>query len=263
MVETSYGQTFVRISGATDAQPLILLPGAAVSSLIWIPNIKALSASYRTYALDNIYDVGRSIYTRPLKGVDDCVNWLDELFDALELGSNINLMGLSLGGWLTGQYAIHFPDRLAKMVLLAPAATVLPMRAEFMIRFLLCLIPHPYFLKNFWFWLFKDLAHSDETGRSQVEEILDDMRVAAQCFAPKGIVSPTVLNDQELQSIKVPALYLVGENERIYSAQKAVQRLNEVAPHIKTEIISQAGHDLTFVQTEVVNGRVLEFLQQS
>ncbi len=60
----------------------------------------------------------------------------------------------------------------------------------------------------------------------------------------------------------MPALYLVGENEKIYSAQEAVQRLNKVAPHIKTEVIPNAGHDLTIVQAEMVNRKVLEFLKQ-
>jgi pimeloyl-ACP methyl ester carboxylesterase len=69
------------------------------------------------------------------------------------------------------------------------------------------------------------------------------------------------LKDEEWRRIKVPALYLVGENEKIYSARKAIQRLNEVVPQIKTELIPQAGHDLTIVQTEMVNNKVLWFLK--
>ena len=60
----------------------------------------------------------------------------------------------------------------------------------------------------------------------------------------------------------MPALYLVGENEKIYSAQKAIQRLHKAAPHIKTEVIPKAGHDLTIVQAEMVNTKILEFLKQ-
>lgn len=66
-VETSYGQTFMRVSGPVDAQPLVLLSGMSGNSLLWAPNIEALSECYRTYALDNIYDFGRSVYNRPLK----------------------------------------------------------------------------------------------------------------------------------------------------------------------------------------------------
>lgn len=70
------------------------------------------------------------------------------------------------------------------------------------------------------------------------------------------------MTDKELQSLKLPALYLVGENEKIYSAQKAIQRLNRVAPHIEAELIPNAGHDLSVVQAELVNSKVLEFLKQ-
>ena len=55
-------------------------------------------------------------------------------------------------------------------------------------------------------------------------------------------------------------LFLVGENEKIYSARKAVRRLNRVAPHIKTEIIPGAGHDLWVVQADRVTGKILDFL---
>jgi len=262
LAETSYGQTFIRISGSTAAEPLVLLPGAGCNSLMWAPNIEALSECYETYAVDNIYDNGRSVYTRSLKSPDDFVNWLDELFNILALGDNINLMGLSYGGWLASQYALRFPNHLAKMVLLAPAATVLPLQSEFVIRIFLCLVPHRRFTRSFMYRLLEDWAHKDETSRRLVEDSADDMLMASRCFKPKAGVNPTVLEDKELQSIKVPTLYLVGENEKIYSAQKAVQRLNAIAPQIKTEIIPKAGHDLTFVQAEMVTRKVLEFLKQ-
>ncbi len=75
MVETSYGQTFVRICGPADAPPLVLLPGANATSLMWLPNIEALSESFRTCAVDNIYDFGRSVFTRRFKTSDDFVQW--------------------------------------------------------------------------------------------------------------------------------------------------------------------------------------------
>jgi len=261
-VDTSYGQTFVRISGPVGAPPLVLLHGIGGNSLQWLPNIEALSECYRTYAVDNIYDYGRSVYTRTIKGPDDFVNWLDEFFSTLVLGDNINLMGLSYGGWLTSQYALRFPDRLNKIVLLAPAGTVLPLRLEWMMRAILCAVPHRYFTKSFMYWLLEDLVQKDEASRVMVEEWVGDSFMATRCFKPKSMVNPTVLEDTELQSIKVPALYLVGENEKIYSAQEAVQRLNKVASNIKTEVIPNAGHDLTIVQAEMVNRKVLEFLKQ-
>jgi pimeloyl-ACP methyl ester carboxylesterase len=262
LVDTPYGQTFVRISGPGAAPPLVLLHGAGGDSLQWIPNIEALTKRYRVYAVDNINDYSRSIYTQIIKNPDGYVNWLDELFSALELGNNIKLMGLSYGGWLTSQYALHFPDRLDKIVLLAPAGTVLSLRIEWIMRAVLCFVPHRYFTKSFLFWLLEDLVQKDEASRIMLEKEVDAVFVRMRCYKPIRLVNPTVLKDVELKRIKVPALYLVGEHEKIYSAQKAVQRLHKAAPQIKTEVIPDAGHDVTFVQTEIVNTKVLEFLKQ-
>jgi hypothetical protein len=99
-VSTSYGPTFVRVSGPDSAPPLVLLHGAGGSSLQWRPNVEALAKHYRTYAIDNIYDNGRSVYTRKPETAADFVAWLGDSFDALELGDGINLVGLSYGGWV-------------------------------------------------------------------------------------------------------------------------------------------------------------------
>ena len=263
VVDTSYGQTFLRISGPVGTQPLVLLPGLSANSLMWIPNIEALSEYYRTYALDNIYDNGRSVYTRPITSPDDLVKWLDELLNALGFGDNINLMGISFGGWLTSHYALLFPNRLNKIVLLTPTCTVLPVRLSFYIYGFLTTLPLRYFTKRMFFWLFEDCVKKDEISRMRVEEWIDNMFIASRCFKIRRPFNPPVLEDQELQSIKVPTLYVVAENEKLYSAQKSVQRLNQVAPHIKTETIPNAGHDLAIVQAEMVNRKILDFLKQS
>ena len=99
-VDTSLGNTFVRISGPDEGSPLVLLPGANGTSLMWEPNIEAFSRNHRVYAVDNIFDLGRSVYTKTFTTPGDFVSWLDELFDALELGDDVRLVGLSYGGWI-------------------------------------------------------------------------------------------------------------------------------------------------------------------
>jgi pimeloyl-ACP methyl ester carboxylesterase len=263
MVETPYGQTFVRISGPDQAPPLVLLHGGGANSLMWIPNIEGLSESYRTYAVDDIYGYGRSLYLRKMRSGDDIVIWLNELFTALELGDSINLVGLSYGGWQASQYALRFANRLDKIVLIAPAATILPLSKEWINRAVLMIVPHRYFVKSMFFWILEDLVKKDEAGKILVENWVDEIFLASKCFKFKMLVSPTVLVNKELQSLRLPTLFLVGENEKIYSAQKAVQRLNNVAPHLKTEILPNCGHDLWIVQAETVNKIILQFLKQS
>ncbi len=264
MIKTSQGETFVRISGQDDAPPLVLLASGGAPSLIWIPNVKMLSESFKVYAIDNIYDFGRSRHTQVFKTPNDLMIWLDELFGALELGNNINLMGLSYGGWLASQYALHSPEKLQKVVLIAPAATIFDLPSDWAWRGILSAIPIKIIMKKVMIdWAFKDLVEKgDEASQIVINDIMNDALMALKCFKFKMPIHPTVLSDDELHGISIPTLFLVGENEVIYSAHEAIGRLNSVAPQIKTEIIPDAGHDLTIIQAELVNKKVIEFLKQ-
>jgi pimeloyl-ACP methyl ester carboxylesterase len=259
MVSTSHGQTFVRIGGPDGGQPLVLLPGMGTTSLLWTPVIEAFSTRYRTYAPDSIADVGRSICSRPIANSGGLVCWLDELFTALDLGDKINLLGMSYGGWLTALYALRFPSRLRKIVLVAPGATVLRTGLEFQIRGALVLTRRRYFTRKFVHWLFADLARKNP---SRIETSVDRMLLTFRCLQPRHVIAPTVFKDHELQSLRMPALFLVGEHEKIYSPAKAVRRLNRVAPRIRAEVIRGAGHDLIMAQPEMAEKTILEFLDE-
>lgn len=264
-VETAYGSTFVRISGPVDAPPLVLLPGAGSCSLMWSLNIKALSEEHRTYAVDSLINtgcVGRSVYTRPITGSDDAAHWLDELFTRLGLTDAINLLAVSYSGWLASQYALHFPNRLNKVILVAPAGTVLPFSGEYLQRTMaLYMKPDRDTYLDFFKWNLSDLARK---SYPLLEALVDDFMISTRCFVPphpNEMPVLTAISDEEIQRIAgVPMLVLIGENEVLYSAQEALGRLQAVAPQIQTELIPHAGHDLLLVQAELVQQRILAFL---
>ena len=262
-VTTSYGQTHVRVSGNPAAPPLILLPGAGSNSLMWAPNVEELSRHFRVYAVDNVYDFGRSVYTRRIKDAAGFVEWLEELFDGLKLDRPLHLMGISYGGWISGEYLLRHPERLRKVVLLAPAATIVPFEPEFLGRALLCIIPHRAFIRGLIDWLAQDAMEKDEVTRRLVEEWVELSYQGLTSFKIKQLPPPAVFSRSQWGSIEVPTLFVVGENERIYSSQRAIERLGQVAPQIQHEVISGAGHDLSLVQAELVNQRVIEFLQSA
>jgi pimeloyl-ACP methyl ester carboxylesterase len=169
-------------------------------------------------------------------------------------------MGLSFGGWLTAEYALRAPERLAKVVWLAPAGVVSNMSGGFIVGGLLCLIPSKRTFGAFTRWVMPDAAATDPAF---VDAAVAEMVLSEQCFKfrpwPGG--GPRKLKDDELASIKVSVLYVVGEHERVCSdPHAALSRLNAVAPHIETTMIPAAGHDVLWVQTEAVRSRVLEFL---
>ena len=260
-VPTTYGPTFVRMSGPEAGAPLVLLHGAGGSSLHWLPNIAALSKHYRTYAVDIVGDLGRSVHTRDLGSADDYAAWLDELLDALDLEHDINLVGLSYGGWISARYALHAPERLRKVVLLAPAGTVAPLPFSWIWRAILVALPHPFFTKRFLYWVLEDLSRTQE-GRVLLDEAADAGYRAMRARTPRQMAPPDVFSDQALQSFAIPVLFVVGENEKLYPAADAVARLSEVAPTIETQIVPSAGHDLTMVQADRVNRIILDFLAE-
>lgn len=261
-VSTSFGQTFVRISGPEDGEPLVLLPGDTENSLAWMPQIAALSAEHRTYAIDHIYDFGRSINTRPFARPEDFVRWLDELLDALEL-SHINLIGFSYGGWQASLYALASPQRLSKLALIAPSATVLGPPLGPLVRAIIY-----YFVRvrsvvtRYLRWYNADAIRGEAT-RAVVDEMVDELLLSRRCFKRRKFIPPTVLTDSEWHRLSVPTLFLVGENEVTYSADRAVRRLNRVAPQVRTAVVAGAGHDLTLVRPDWVNAEVLGFLKST
>lgn len=263
MVETSYGKTFVRISGPANGPVLVLLPSVSSTMLIWIRNVEGLSSHFRVYTVDHVYDYGRSVYTKVMKNPQDPVQWLDELLVGLGLDKDVNLMGYSFGGWLTSQYALKHPERLSSIVLVAPAATVSPLPASWAVRGILAAIPTKWTMNSMFRWAMPYLLEKeDDVSRKVVEDLRMDGSMGLRCFEFKMPVTPTVLSDDEWKSLKTRMFFIVGEKEVIYDTEKAVRRLNQVAPGSKTEIVPHASHDLPLVQNERLNDLVVEFVNR-
>jgi pimeloyl-ACP methyl ester carboxylesterase len=259
MVSTTFGDTFVRVQGPTNRPPLVLLPGDSETSLSWIPVIEAFASEHRVYALDHIYDIGRSIYRRQPRRPDDFVRWLDELFDDLQL-HDVRLVGHSYGGWIASLYALEFPKRLDKLVLLSPPTVLRPPLGLLARAILYGTVPSRSYIRRYLYWYAPDCVRHEAT-RATIDEMIEEDILARRCFKIKKreIVRPTVLSNEDWQQLAVPTLFLVGRNEVSYPAERAIQRLATVAPHIKTGI-TNGDHHLTITQPDWVIQHVLEFL---
>ena len=258
MVSTTFGDTFVRVQGPADGPPLVLLPGDSETSLSWIPVIDAFASEHRVYALDHINDMGRSIYRSEPRRPDDFVRWLDELFDELQV-HNVRLVAHSYGAWISALYALKFPERLDKLVLLSPPATVLRPPLGLLARAILYgTFPRRSIVRRYLYWYAPDSVRDDLT-RATIDEMVEEDILARRCFKRRKFVVPTVLSDEDWQRLTVPTLYLVGRNDVSYSAEQAVRRLAAVAPQVKTAI-TDGDHHLTIVQPDWVIQHVLGFL---
>lgn len=256
-VPTSFGETFVRISGPEGAPPLVLLPGMSSNGLMWETLIEPFARLYQTFAVDSVSDVGRSIPSRDIQDAEQYTQWLEELFSSLDL-RDVNLMGMSFGGWITAQMALRRPERLRRTVWLAPAGIVARVRLWWIIRALLSGINRRIH-RSFSYWMFADAVKTPE-GQGIANELIEDTQVMIRCYARRPVVMPTTMSDQELRSIRVPTLLLVGENETVCCAKRVIERVQTIAPQIRAELIPNAGHDLPIAQRALMTRKVLEFL---
>lgn len=261
VVPTSYGDTYVRISGSSDLPPLVLLPGGRAPSLCWDAMIADLSARFCTYAVDAIYDVGKSVNSRTITTPSDVAAWFDEFLDGLGLHADANLMGLSLGGWAVAEYAHRAPQRLAKIVWLSPAAVTAPIPPAFVRHSLTCVIPVTPAFRSFLRWIMPYVANAEDP--QPFEHLVHDLVTSSQCFKMRPFPGgPRELTDAELESIQVPVLYIVGDQDRACpDVAAAVSRARALVPRIQTEVFPDAGHDVSMMHLEAVTSSVLGFLQ--
>ena len=259
-IDTSFGRTFVRVSGPDGAQPIIMLPGIGSPGLLFASNVASLSHHFQTFAVDNIHDFGRSVETYPVRGADDFTAWIDEVCTGLNLGDAVNFLGLSYGGWISAQYALRFPGRVRRLVLLAPAGTVAPIPWGFIWRGILCLIAARFFMKNFMNWA-ATTDTKDEVVQRLIDQMTDDAYLGQRCFKPRRMVPPLPLTDEQLGHLPPSTLFLVGDREVIFDPREAIARLGSVAPQVRTELIHGTGHDFFVARADEVNQRIVEFLK--
>jgi pimeloyl-ACP methyl ester carboxylesterase len=74
-------------SGPEGAAPLVLLHPSGGGATVWYRNVGSLSHHYRTYAVDVIGDLNKSILTRLLRRRQDFVDWMVDLFNGLQIES--------------------------------------------------------------------------------------------------------------------------------------------------------------------------------
>jgi pimeloyl-ACP methyl ester carboxylesterase len=249
-VRTSYGSTHINVSGPSDGYPLVLLHAAGLSSTAWFANIAKLSANHRVYAVDVIGDAGKSVADRLMMKRTDYAQWLREVFDGLNIESGF-LLGHSYGGWLTLNMALAYPERLQKIVLLAPAASIYPMSLLTNLGLRL-----PFKIRPPARFIFKMIASKETVFE---ETFIHLMEMVTQYCLP-ATMFPTVNTEEELRQIKLPALLLIGEGEKIYNPKKALRRAQRLIPNLTAEIIPNVGHTLNMEKPEIINSRILEFL---
>lgn len=101
--------------------PLLLLHGNQTSSKHWDVLLEAMDSEYKLYAMD-MRGFGASTYETRIDSIADFASDVELFVDELDFES-FHLMGWSTGGGVAMQYTADNPDRVRKLVLMAPVST--------------------------------------------------------------------------------------------------------------------------------------------
>jgi 4,5:9,10-diseco-3-hydroxy-5,9,17-trioxoandrosta-1(10),2-diene-4-oate hydrolase len=97
----------------------ILIHGLGVSADIWMYNLEALAKQHRVYVPD-LVGFGRSEKPGPTFRPFDYTLFLDGFINLVNL-DRVSLVGQSLGGGIALHYALQFPQKVDKLVLVDSA----------------------------------------------------------------------------------------------------------------------------------------------
>jgi pimeloyl-ACP methyl ester carboxylesterase len=122
------GEHRLRVIEVGAGEPVLLVHGFADSAYTWHCNLRALAGGgFRALAYDHP-GCGESALPAGFRfGVDDLARLALDLVDALGI-ERVHLIGHSMGGGVGLQLAAHHPERLHRVVLVAPTCYHAPFR---------------------------------------------------------------------------------------------------------------------------------------
>ncbi|MFJ6944407.1 alpha/beta fold hydrolase [Streptomyces wuyuanensis] len=259
-VETGFGTTHVYRYGPEDPAaesrtPIVLIHGAGYSSAMWYPNTPGLSLDRPVYALDTPGDAGRSVHREPMWQPERAAQWMDEALDALGL-DRVHLVGSSYGGWLVLNQAHRRPERLASVTALDPGGLEkVGMRFFAWVLVSLFATFAPKALRpRLAAWLDQPVV--------AVPEMRKWIQLGARAFRIRR-PAPLPLSEDELRSIRTPLYVIMGKHSLLVHPKRQLERVPRLVTGARAEIIAATGHGPQIDHPEVVNSRMLDFMEDA
>lgn len=253
---TSYGTAHVIIAGPENGQPLVLLHGMDASSTMWFPNIRAFASKYRVYAIDFLMEPGKSISCGESLNKEEIASWYREIFRHYHL-EHIDIVAASRGGYYASYLAMQPDSPIQKLVLLSPAQTfeMIDQKNKAIPALLLKFFPNRNKLEK--------TLHAFSLYPDRINPVYKEQFYLANKYSKSNtsFIQMTPFSDAELGQITCPTLVLIGDHDIVNSAT-GIARAQRLIPTVETNTITDAGHFLTIDQAEIINTRVLEFLNR-
>ncbi|MFN2159054.1 MAG: alpha/beta fold hydrolase, partial [Anaerolineales bacterium] len=252
-LDTRYGKVHVIASGPEDGPAMLLLHASGVSGWSWKFNIEELSREYRTYAIDLIGDAGKSEFAsldNIMKDGHDQAELYREISENLDVDKAF-VVGASEGGFIGSNYAIDYPERIEKLVLLGPMGYA--GATQSVLRIMLAqFFPIKPIQESTFSWAFSDSPELENEFGEWFQLIMSGIKPAK--------VTPLPFSVEQRQSIQVPVLFVFGERDNLVGDPEKARSLVQDIPDVRVEVVD-AGHLMGGELPEQVNGLILDFFK--
>ncbi len=238
----------------------------------WMYNVEPLSKKHRVFAMD-LVGFGRSDKTPLVKDIDILVQFIGDFMDRMNI-KKATLVGNSLSGGLVLQFALQYPEKVEKLVLIDNAG----MGPEVIIDFRVCSLPllgelltRPSLkgTENLWKKIVYDpalvtpelvkMCYELGTLPNATKSLLSVLRAGINLGGQRGKLTKPFLKD--LGKIGVPTLILWGKQDRIIPVSHAEITVNKI-PGARLHIFDRCGHMPMFERPDEFNKIVLNFLAE-
>lgn len=256
------GRVALYRAGKRGAEPVILIHGLGqAAARDWAQVIPGLAASYEVYALDlpgfGASDKGNHPYTPA-----NYVRVLDALF-AQRLKRPANVVGHSMGGVIALAYAIAYPDRVRRLVVV-DAAGVLhrSVYSEFLGR---SMAARTLGAENPWLEMLNRVIAAQAESMPPKGGLLDNPQVRRRLLRsdPMTIAGFALVEhdlSSGLRSIRAPTLIVWSSDDKI-APPRTGQALASVIPGARLVVIDEAGHAPQLTKPERFNALLRDELR--
>jgi pimeloyl-ACP methyl ester carboxylesterase len=243
-IPTRFGDTHTITAGRREKPALLLLHGSASNILGWGAAIPAYMSDFYVVAPDIPGEAGRSGPVRPSWDSDEYVLWLDDLLDGLGI-RRAALLGISLGGWIAAKYAAQRPERVNRLVLLAPGG-ISPARTSSILKTILYSMQKEKGAEKM-----KHLVFGKGEILPEVSRFFDLLQ---EHYIPR-YGSPKLLTDMELRGITCHVLMSAGSEDAFFNSGRSARRLKALIPGAEICVAPAGSHGII-----EYGGRIAGFL---
>ena len=263
------------ITRGGSGTPVLLLSGAGNDniSLSWRRAIPALAENHRVFALDWPKQ-GGSVPWDGIADHDRMIECIDAVLDHFQLDS-VSLVGLSQGGALTLAYAVERPERVERIVALAPAGILsFPPVVH---QFLWLLAKSRILNRTLPTMIFRNRAACAWVARTSLfagpvddfDEIVDEYHAdvldkgSGSSDWQNGSIGFRQMNIDlrpRLGEIRCPALIIQGSKDLGVAPAQSRAAAGAI-PNARYELIDGAGHWANRQRPDLVNALIADFLR--